>query len=494
MDGTTRTGGRKVTYAAIVVAALCAAATLPIWASTVDAEPPAGTKFTADGIGYSVMGTNTGSKEVMVVSAPNVENVILPGTVIYSHNGEPAIQYKVTSIKNDAFQRRADIRTVTIPSNVNFIGTGTFSGSKAIESITVDPRNVKFSSENGVLFNAERTNLIYYPPAKPDISYAVPNGVTIISANAFKDAALLKSVGIAGTVGLMGSNAFYGCKALESVVLPSSVTSMGENTFQGCTSLKTATLSPSMLQITSNGFRGCTSLTSMTIPEGVTSIGTYAFFGCTSLERIDIPASTSYIGANAFKGCTSLSFIDVDVANVKYDDIDGVLFNEDHSKLIMYPEGRDDHHYDIPYSVTEINKEAFMDRELRVVTIHGGVTAIASNAVQGDTLKIHYQGVSVLYAQNKGDAACIAMPNDTVTSMTIGTFEGGNDIQYTATDKGWTFPIPEGTSSVYVQAVVEEEPVNEERSSDSSSRLYEVAIGIAIAAILCAVIVYVKRA
>ncbi|MDE6705023.1 MAG: Ig-like domain-containing protein [Treponemataceae bacterium] len=113
-----------------------------------------------------------------------------------------------------------------------------------------------------------------------------------------------------GVTGI-GSDAFKNCTSLTGVTIPGSVTSIGNSAFNGCTSLTGVTIPGSVTSIGNSAFSGCTSLTDMTIPTSVTSIGSYAFYGCTSLTGVTIPGSVTSIGNSAFYGCTSLTGVTI---------------------------------------------------------------------------------------------------------------------------------------------------------------------------------------
>jgi len=65
-----------------------------------------------------------------------------------------------------------------------------------------------------------------------------------------------------------------------------------------------------------------------------------------------IPASVTEI-SEKFTGCKSLTNIKVHRNNPVYTSVDGVLFNKDMSRLILFPEGRGGD-YIIPASVETI--------------------------------------------------------------------------------------------------------------------------------------------
>ena len=147
------------------------------------------------------------------------------------------IQNGVTSIGTGAFWNCTGLTSITIPRSVTSIGVNVFYNCTGLTDITVDSNNSSFCSESGVLFNKDKTTLIYYPLGKNDSSYTIPDGVTVIEQYAFYCNSKLTSVTIPSGVTSIGEMAFRECSGLTSVIVPSSVTSIEYNAFWCCFNL-----------------------------------------------------------------------------------------------------------------------------------------------------------------------------------------------------------------------------------------------------------------
>ena len=253
--------------------------------------------------------------------------------------------------------------------NVTVIGSGTFGGCTALESITIPPhitdiaddaftgctnlKEIHFVTktpqmENFTVQTNERTYIIVPDDAvgtydsqwadKKDLifgeghirfqcpvteqicvtnwdtnkdgrlSYAEAAAVTDISTKFSSNTEIISFDELMFFTGVksIAQYAFKNSSSLTSVTISNSVTSIGFQAFYGCSGLTSVTIPNSVTSIGNSAFEGCSGLTSVTISNTVTSIGTFVFSNCSGLTSVTIPNSVTSIENNAFNGCGSL--------------------------------------------------------------------------------------------------------------------------------------------------------------------------------------------
>ena len=168
------------------------------------------------------------------------------------------IPEQVTTIGVSAFYDCDELTSITIPKSVSEILIWAFDECDKLKEIKVDSSNMYYSSENGVLFNKDKTKLIRFPGGVTG-AYTIPNGVTNIGFSAFNSCRELTSIIIPNTVVNIENYAFDNT-GITSVIIPNSVTTIGDDAFEYCSYLTSVVISNSVTSI-GEAFYGCHSAT-----------------------------------------------------------------------------------------------------------------------------------------------------------------------------------------------------------------------------------------
>ena len=195
----------------------------------------------------------------------------------------------------------------------------------------------------------------------------IPEGMTAIDNNAFKNNTKLKEVILPSTLKSIGISAFEGT-SLSKIELPSSLTYIGENAFANIKTLTEITI-PKSVESASYAFYGDVNLKKVIFEDGIVTIPPRVLHN-TGIEEIVLPSSVKTIGSYAFSNSKSLEKINL---------LDGVrqieegAFSGD-SKLSVV---------ELPETLTEISRYVFSDTpSLTHINLPSGITNIGTGAFE----------------------------------------------------------------------------------------------------------------
>ena len=262
-------------------------------------------------------------------------------------------------IEESAFFGVQCIGKLFIPALCTTIEDGAFGVVYGLQRFDVDTANRAYSSQDGVLYNKDKTKLIQCPVEKQGV-FAIPSGVETIRSCAFAQSKL-DSIIISSSVSRIEACAFSQCTRLRSMYIPSTVMHIDGGIFRGCVNLNnividslnpnyvvednivysidkdtlvshhlasgrveisptvkviaqeaftisdiaTAVLPEGVEEIQDGAFR-YTNLTGITLPQTLRKIGTCAFQRCETLRTIEIPNSVVEMGDSVFLDCWRL--------------------------------------------------------------------------------------------------------------------------------------------------------------------------------------------
>jgi hypothetical protein len=184
------------------------------------------------------------------------------------------------------------------------------------------------------------------------------------------------------------------------------------------------------LPITSIGdiaFFNIPNLTSVMVGTNIGTIGDQAF-SYSSLTSVAIPASVTNISFNSFQTCYGLTNIVVATNDPDFSSLAGVLFNQNQTTLLQYPNGKAGN-YTVPASVTDIGVDAFFEStNLTSVVLSSNVSIISSYAfwvcpaVTNFTVatnNLWFSSVADALFDKNQDTLLVYPPGNTATSYVI---------------------------------------------------------------------------
>ena len=124
--------------------------------------------------------------------------------------------YKVAAIGDNAFAENKNIKKIILPAGIEAIGEMAFAGSDII--VEFAGANEKYTVADGILYNKNKTELVYCPVSKATKEFTILSGVIAISAGAFRNATVIEKITIPATVKSIGKDVFSGCTGIKNVV------------------------------------------------------------------------------------------------------------------------------------------------------------------------------------------------------------------------------------------------------------------------------------
>lgn len=335
----------------------------------------------------------------------------------------------VTKISNGAFANKfnENVEEVIIPNTITIIDDNAFKNCSVIE---------RFSIGNSVQTIGESA----FENCSNLIEVYIPSSVTLLGHKAFKDCSRLEYITISNNVSSIGDYAFENCIKLNNILLPKGLNDLGEGAFKDCKSFTNVEIPFNITTISDNLFDGCENLEHVKIPNNVKIIGNYAFNDCYNISNFDIPANVNFLGDYAFSNCKKISALNVP-KNTTYLG-DGVFNGCSNLTSFSVPTsitsiGRNAFkgcelitNITIPSKVTFIGDEAFKDcYKLKVVMLPNNISYIGDSAfencisIESITMKPH-----ISYLGEYAFKGCIAMKNislpNSISTLNNGTFSG----------------------------------------------------------------------
>ena len=227
----------------------------------------------------------------------------------------------------------------------------------------------------------------------------IKDGITTINSAAFASFQSLTKITIPNSVKKIGDFALKDCKRLQQITIPASVVKIGGGAFENCTNLydikfESGSNCNSMENYPNNPgsspIQNCKNLRTFQMPNRIRYISKYFFEGCDSLESVSFGKNfrgyqMTFGDENIFDDSSSLlskklQKIKVAKSNPYLESIDGILYDKQQKRLLLYPRGRISTTYRVPKGTKSMSDSAFRlcDRLQTVI-------------ISDKKLKLHYK-------------------------------------------------------------------------------------------------------
>ena len=268
-----------------------------------------GSDYTQDGVTYKQI-AGCDDSVINLVIPSEVDGIAVGKIKNNAFNGKKRLESVTISeglyeIGENVFANCENLKNVALPQSLGCIARTAFANCTSLEEIKI-PKGVTNST------NTYYGGGLWFSGCSSLKRIEVEEGATVIPQSAFQEIPQSVDFVIPETVNTIGKYAFYGLTWLENLdFLSSAVTTIDNNAFFGCTGLKNIDkIKASAEKINENAFNGCSGITYISFDK-LREMGNYAFANCTSLANINLPDTLTSMLERVFANCTSLSIVEI---------------------------------------------------------------------------------------------------------------------------------------------------------------------------------------
>ena len=300
---------------------------------------------------YSPFANKTSLKQVTI--SKSVTDI--RPNLFYKCSGIEHIEFPNTirTISGETFYG-CNLKNITIPHSVTYIGAGAFAANPNLESITVESGNTTYNSNdncNAIIRTADNSLIHGFN------STTIPDNVTSIA-----------------------SMAFYDCSGLTSITIPCKMERIESGAFKGCINLKEVTSNATIAPTLGDDVFDQNTHMVLNIPEGANYVFWAKYFSVPDCDYYENGNTIWYVDGQG----NAYAYHD----GGYYTDLRG-YYGEKEIKHAYIKEGFTSLEYisehlesvAIPSTITEIASDAFRDcRKLKHIHLHEGITKIGDMA------------------------------------------------------------------------------------------------------------------
>ena len=254
--------------------------------------------------GYKITEIKENSIGTINMTQPSGEIDVTRGYVL--HLSKIIMPEGLLRVDEYAFGNLWNMREIYFSSTVEEIGFQAFFNCNSIERIDVADNNSTFASQDGVLYNKEKSTLIQYPVAKQEKTYQMPESVKDIRNFAFSGLTFLEELTLPKSIAFDGITqyTFDEANSLKNIYVAEDVNSLYKS-IDGVLfyDIAKATNNVDHIELELVRYPAGKTETNYTVPSGVTTIENYAFSGCNLLTSVTLPDSVASIRVFAFDSC-----------------------------------------------------------------------------------------------------------------------------------------------------------------------------------------------
>lgn len=230
--------------------------------------------------------------------------LVIPGTV-----QSDGYIYAVVAVGDNAFMECGQIESLTLPSSVSKLGSGSFGYCSSLRTIVIECDSVGGGVFDAFLGDTSIDSIIIAP------------GVRTLPAFMFSQFKKIGAVVFNAEQAGQMKNLFFGCQAEADLIIGSRVVRLPDFVCYNFTGLRTVKYekgSSSLQEIGECAFVNCTGLTDIVLPPNIKAIGSGAFAHCQPDYLSFSSSRPPRVPASAFLGidktttvvipCTSIDF------------------------------------------------------------------------------------------------------------------------------------------------------------------------------------------
>ena len=199
------------------------------------------------------------------------------------------------------------LRIVEIPASLRYLDALAFFNAEWLYQITVAEGNPYFTAEENILFNKDKTRLIFSGASVDLEQTPLQEGLKVIGAYAFRYNVKTERAVFPDSLEIIEEHAFFGASDLRRLEFGEGLKSIGSKAFFQC-SLTAVKFNDQLETIGDEAFGVC-DLVWIGFGESLKTIGREAFAYNHKLKKVELPATLETIDEAAFFACTGLKTV-----------------------------------------------------------------------------------------------------------------------------------------------------------------------------------------